>query len=110
MLLKATRVQNDNKEKLLSELKKRQPHIVGVDGEDGAGKSTKIVPFLTEQLDGTVLSLDNYLEKNRDGYIEYLRYDLLRQDLLALIIKSNPVIIEGIMLLDVLEKIGVKQE
>lgn len=110
MFLKALRVQDDDKEKLLLELKKKQPHIVGVDGEDGAGKSTKIAPFLAEQLNGTVLSIDNYLEKDRGSYIGYLHYESLCRDLLALVKKSWPIIIEGIMLLDVLKKIGMSQD
>lgn len=109
-MFKKNTVQDDNQEELLLELQNKQPHIIGIDGEDGAGKSKKIAPFLRERLGGTVLSLDSYLEKDRGGYIEHLHYDVLRQDLLALTQKSKPVIIEGIMLLDVLEKVDVSQD
>lgn len=103
-------VRNDNRDELFSELKKRRPHIVGIDGEDGAGKTTTIAPLIQELLGGTVLSLDNYLEKDCGGYIGHLHYDTLGQDLLDLVKKPELIIIEGVMLLDVLEKMEVNQD
>jgi len=98
------------KNQLLSKLKELRPSIIGIDGEDGVGKSTKIAPFLSEQLGGAIISLDNYLVKNKGGYVEYLKYEALRNDLLNLLEKSQPIIIEGLMFLDVAKKIGIQQD
>lgn len=103
-------IKDENREDLLSDIIEKKPHIVGIDGEVGVGKSTTIAPLLRKLLGGIVLSLDSYLEKDNGGYIGHLRYDALRQYLLGLVQKSDPVIIEGIMLLDVLEKVGVNQD
>ncbi|MDP3764609.1 MAG: hypothetical protein Q8Q95_03245 [bacterium] len=103
-------VRNNNQEELLWELKNKSPHIVGVDGETGVGKSTKIAQCIRDRFGGIIVSVDNYLEKDKGEYIDYINYRSLCQDLSTFAKQSEPLIIEGIMLLDILEKVDINQD
>ena len=73
---------------------------IGIDGIDGAGKST-IANRLSESLGLSHLNLDDYLDKENGGFLEHLKYDEIKQHTL----KTRHFIIEGVCLLNVLEKI-----
>lgn len=47
---------------------------IGIDGVDGSGKTT-LAKNLAEQLDVPLISLDDYLDEKRDGYLDHLRYE-----------------------------------
>ncbi len=80
--------------------------VIGVDGLDGVGKS----PFakaLARSLGGTVISLDDFIARNRGGYVPFLREDQLNESIGS---ASRPAIVEGICLRAALERIGVRPD
>ena len=75
---------------------------------DNTGKSTLSKVWLAQDLSGSVLKLDDYFLENGKPYRERLNYDDISNDLASLQEQGRPVIVEGICLLDVVDKIGVK--
>jgi hypothetical protein len=86
-------------EDLAQQLRERER--IGVDGTDGVRK-TSISTSLSQTLGLPLLSLDDYLVKKQGGFVEFLRYDELRDELGA----AQRFIVEGVCLLEVLERIG----
>lgn len=76
---------------------------IGIDGVDGIGKST-LARFLAWQLEMPVLETDMFLEK--EGYPN-LRYDELRSLIQSRHSHNRPVIVEGVRLLETLDKLEV---
>lgn len=70
---------------------------IGIDGVDGCGKTT-LAKNLAEQLDVPLISLDDYLDEKRDGYLDHLRYEELKRDFHA----KPQCIVEGVCLLQAL--------
>lgn len=79
-------------------------NIFGVDGHDGSGKST-LAAALGSNLGWPVISLDAFLHKNQEEYVSHLNYEALGQ---AIFSASRPMIIEGVCLLDVAERLHLK--
>ena len=75
--------------------------IIGVDGRNGAGKSS-LARYLGWQLGMPVLETDLWLIRERPLYDELRDLVLWRHG------RNRPVIVEGIELLDTLEKIGLR--
>lgn len=75
--------------------------IIGIDGIDDSGK-TYLSKVIGKELKRPVLSLDEYLVKDKETYVENLRYDAI-----SALMKENRLgfIIEGICLLDILKKL-----
>jgi len=75
--------------------------LIGIDGIDGAGKST-----LAEKLSGLLglnhINLDDYAEKEKGTFVDFLDLNRLND---ALNESQQAVIIEGICLLEVLSRI-----
>jgi hypothetical protein len=76
--------------------------LVGIDGVDGVGK-TPLAKALALRENGTVLSLDDYLIKHREEYVNSLKPNLV-QDLEAL---SGFVVVEGVCLQAVAKKFSL---
>jgi len=76
--------------------------LIGIDGKDGSGKST-LAKDLSEQLGYAHINLDDYLEKNRGQFVEYVKYDQVKE---AIGKAKEPVIIEGVCLLAVMEHLS----
>ena len=74
-----------------------------VDGDNGVGKSDYIAPKISTVLGGKVVSVDNYLLRNRAPYLNQIKYDDLRSDVLA----AKPVVVEGLCVVKVMSRIGV---
>lgn len=75
--------------------------LIGIDGTDGAGK-TRLANELAKMLDFHLVHLDDFLDKNRGGFLDYLDYSKIKYSL-----KSHRMcLVEGICLLDVMERIG----
>lgn len=83
-------------------LQLRERRHIGVDGIDGVRK-TSASAALAEALGVPLISLDNYLIKNQGGFVQFLRYDELDSALR----RSDRFIVEGVCLLQVLERAAV---
>ncbi len=75
---------------------------VAIDGTDGVGK-TALAMAVQRVIGGTVISLDDFVEENRGGYIPYLRAAELRS---ALDKADRPCIVEGVCVLAALDRIS----
>ncbi|HAS55318.1 MAG: hypothetical protein A2X56_11325 [Nitrospirae bacterium GWC2_57_13] len=86
---------------VLTVLRREGPRWVGIDGVDGSGKSS-LAALLSRELGWPHINLDDYVEQNMGQFVEHLHYDDVR-DILN---KANePIIIEGVCLLAVLERL-----
>lgn len=83
-------------------LKSGKFRLIGIDGKEGSGKST-LASQLVKIFGFCHINLDLYLDKNRGGFVEHIRYDLLQAELKYL---TKPIIIEGVCLLAVLQKLN----
>lgn len=68
--------------------------LIGVDGMDGSGK-TSLAFGLAERMPAKVVSLDDFLNRNRGSYVKHLRRRQSRQTILA---HHGIVIVEGVCL------------
>jgi hypothetical protein len=85
----------------------RKPLLIAIDGPDGVGKSS-LASWLAWQLEMPSLHLDVYLV--RDSKPQQWRTDDLERAIRSRLDLVRPVIIEGVLLLDVLEQIGRSPE
>jgi hypothetical protein len=85
----------------------RKPLLIGIDGADGVGKSS-LASWLGWQLGAPALHLDLYLL--RDGRSLKWRTDELKLLVQARLGRQQPLIVEGITLLDVLDQIGATSD
>jgi hypothetical protein len=90
---------------LITELKGKRNSIIGIDGDTGSGK-TNLSYFLGANLLKNVINLDDFINSRQDSILNALDYTRLKQRISCL---KNP-IIEGICLLDVLERINIKHD
>ncbi len=95
-------------EELLAQVQKelgpnRQPLLIAIDGLDGVGKST-LASWLAWQLEMPSLHLDVYLVRNSKP--QQWRVDDLDRAIRSRLNLGRPVIIEGVLLLDVLDQVG----
>ena len=76
--------------------------IIGIDGLDGVGKSY-LAKELSEGLDAKMIELDEFLIKQQGIYVDSLRLDDLEKEIAQ---RKCSVIVEGVCLLDAMEKVG----
>jgi hypothetical protein len=77
--------------------------LIGIDGTDGAGKTT-LAKELGQSMGATVVSLDDFVPKDSGSYVPHLRTDDLRETLCS---AGRPVIVEGVCLLAALEALSL---
>lgn len=77
--------------------------IICIDGEDGLGKTTKIAPTISRNIDATIISTDDYITKNSGKYLKYFNFKKFESDVLRELENGN-VIIEGVLLLSIFKK------
>jgi hypothetical protein len=82
------------------------PILIGIDGRDGAGKTT-LAKALGQCTGAAVVSLDDFVAKNRGSYVPHLRTGDLRE---ALSSAGRPAIVEGVCLLAVLEALSLEPD
>jgi pantothenate kinase-related protein Tda10 len=82
----------------------RLPLLIAIDGADGVGKSS-LASWLAWQLGAPAIHLDLYLIRNSDP-LRWRIDDLQRTIDTRLVEHTKPLVVEGIMILDALGKIG----
>jgi hypothetical protein len=78
--------------------------LIVIDGLPGAGKST-LAASLSALLTIRAVHLDDYLAHECVGFTDYLRYEDLQRALLR-----RPVIVEGVCMLDVLDRLTLRPD
>lgn len=85
----------------------RDCRIIGIDGDNGAGKTT-LAKEVQAALGGTVVSIDDFLIGNGQPYLSQIEFSRLGD--LVRIVSAEPVICEGILLLEVLQRLEVRPD
>src|SRR5436190_15075070 len=80
-------------------LRTANAHRIGVDGTDGSGKTT-LARVVAAKLRRRLFSLDDYLEKDKGGFLEFIDYLRLRSDVCA----EEAFVLEGVCLLHALQR------
>jgi hypothetical protein len=83
--------------------KERRPLLIGIDGLDGSGK-TSLAAWLSWQLEMPAVHLDLYMMRDSNP-LQFRAHDL-KAALDARATQERPVIVEGILLLKVLDEIS----
>jgi hypothetical protein len=78
--------------------------LIAIDGLPGAGKTT-CAARLSALLTIRAVHLDDYLRRDCIGFTEFLRYEDLRRSLWG-----RPVIVEGVCMLDVLDRLELRPD
>ena len=91
---------------IIEEIKRKNARLIVIDGVDGSGKST-LANKITKNLGFAHISLDDYLEKNRGYFVEYIKYNLLKKEIDS---ASSSIIIEGVCALAVLKNLKIKYD
>jgi hypothetical protein len=86
----------------------RLPLLIAIDGSDGVGKSS-LASWLAWQLGAPAIHLDLYLVRNSNP-LRWRTDDLERVVHTRLVEHAKPLVIEGILILEVLGKIGRKPD
>lgn len=94
--------------KIVNEIKSNKHNLVAIHGAPLAGKST-LAEFIAEELCAVLIRVDDFILKNPKGcYTDFIDKARLRE-VLGISLANNPyVVIEGMCLLDILEKIKFK--
>ena len=94
---------------LTRSLAERSARIVTVDGWQGSGKTT-LAKNLASSLGLSRYELDDFLQEHRGGFLEYLDYLQLTAALTEAFKKSRPILLDGICVLEVLQRIGLRPD
>lgn len=90
-----------NVDDLIDQIKSAK--TIGIDGVDGSGK-TSLSKEVGKKLNLSVLNLDDYLIKNKENYVENLKYNEIHEFIEK---HQNCFIIEGVCLLNILKKLNL---
>jgi len=93
-------------QKLKEEIERNRCNIIGIDGLDGTGKAL-LAKKLENMLKANRISLDSCLDRNKGSYRDHIDYIRLKQDLDSFITRRSLLIIEGVLLLEILNKINI---
>ncbi len=83
--------------------------IIAIDGIDGSGKSyltTKLAPILN----AIHINLDDFLISNKGGFLKFIKYSELAKRLSKTMQSNCIAIVEGVCVLQVLEKIEISPQ
>lgn len=87
---------------LLAHVIHANPTLIGIDGLDGCRKTT-LAFELAGHTHYQVISLDKFLDTNKGAYVDHIDFDGLRRAA-----QRQNSIVEGVCLLEVLERVGLK--
>jgi hypothetical protein len=86
----------------------REPLLIGIDGRDGAGKSN-FASWLAWQFEMPSIHLDTFLE-SPESVSKGWRLKELQRVIKSRADKKQPIIVEGVLLLDALGKLGIEPD
>lgn len=89
---------------IADQVRRTDASLIALDGLPGSGKST-LAASLSARLAIRAVHLDDYLVHGCVGFTDYLRYEDLRRALLP-----RPVIVEGVCMLDVLDRLELRPD
>jgi ABC-type dipeptide/oligopeptide/nickel transport system ATPase subunit len=89
----------------------RECRLIGIDGASGSGKTT-LAKELIQQIGGTHIDVDDHLQiddqvPTKKQYFELVKFDDLKQHIEN---SKPPIIIVCFILMDVLQKLGIKAD
>src|ERR1700675_5153879 len=87
---------------LFDQIRRLSPGLIAVDGYHGAGKST-LTRILSASLGIRCVHLDAFLVPNQGNYVSSLKLSELSATL-----QEHPVLVEGVCLMAVMERLCVK--
>jgi len=84
--------------------------IIGIDGDDGAGKTELAKKIVSKFNLYHHINLDKYLIKNKGRYFKEIKFNDLKREIYKLKKERKKLIIEGVLLLKILKKIKIKPD
>ncbi|RPJ46867.1 MAG: hypothetical protein EHM16_08045 [Betaproteobacteria bacterium] len=92
-------VEVDTPDAVIDVLKTAGSRCVGIDGINGSGKST-LAKAIAAKFNCRVFCLDDYLEREKGGFLEFIDYNRLKAD----VSNEKSYVIEGVCLLEALDR------
>lgn len=89
---------------IAKQIRRTHASVIAIDGFPGVGKST-LAASLSALLTIRAVHLDDYLAHESLGFTDHLRYDALQCAL-----EHRPVIVEGVCMLDVLDRLDLRPD
>ena len=84
--------------------------LISIDGFSGSGKSY-LSKMIVESNNYSYIDIDgDYLIPNNGRYINFIKYEKLKSDILNLVSNGDKIVSDGICILKVLECIGLKPD
>ena len=95
--------------KYLNGLIGQDNYIIVIDGEAGAGKTT-VAKNIALSLSAYHVEIDKYLDHNMGGYVRFIDHVNLRSGVMDALDKGEPLIIEGICVLEIMKEINLQYD
>ncbi len=86
---------------ILQKIKTTNPRIVGIDGDDGIGKTSLAKDI--EKFGYKRISLDDFLRKKSGGYFKFVDFETLERTIKQS--SNEQIVIEGVLMRKILEKL-----
>ena len=101
----STLVQDRNRlaEMIRERARSEERILIGIDGPTLSGKTT-LAEFLQTRLAAALLSVDCYVDRHKRAYVKFVRSADLEHAIKESFDKTGVVIVEGVCLLDILER------
>jgi len=83
----------------------RTAEIIGIDGMNGSGKTC-----VARKLSFPHVNVDDFLVRNEGSFLRNVKYGELETHIQVLRARNTPVIVEGVCLLDVLDRLHLRAD